>query len=259
MAEYTKTLLFSGNENNKAALSDNMQNYERIGFVYDSARPMTDISVTAITANPYSANIPYVCVTDNTAHVFGIRYYRGTSLNEVYIDNGGNGAVSLTGTATAINFEGAISRLVAVYGYNKTGSPNISGIGSPGDGWTKYDETVLWSNSAGSTMASINTPASSFERIKFYLCPHYYANRCSMTVAEINAPTEDSGYFVFDFTTAAVGQVIQRGYLSGVFESGTSYVRLSGKYYAGTPLDSTKATLSPPAQFTKIVGVNRKS
>lgn len=264
MSYYNKTLLFSGSNNNNIPLTDSMNNYERIGVVYSIPQNNSELSVTSITSTSYTSNLPCTYCTNSSAKVFGTVCWVDTVYDRILLNNGSSTCIDLTGTATAVNYGRPDQTVIAVYGYDKVNNPNISGMGSPGAGWTRYDETVIWSSQNpypyGTGTKTLFEPASSFERIRFY-AGAYSPYAMTQNTVEINAPKEDNWLFCYDFTTAEYNTQTSRGYVSGIFKEGTTKMGINGKYYLGTEFTTGGGKPKNLGLYTisKVVGINRKS
>lgn len=261
MSYHNKTLLFSGSSSNNVPLTDSMQNYDRIGVIYSVPQDISEVSLTSITNTSYSGNLPCTYCTDKTAKIFGSVNWVDTTYDRIYLGNGSSTCVDLTGTATAISYSRPSQTVVAVYGYDKVDNPNISGIGSPGAGWTRCDETVIWSSQSpyGTGTKTLFEPASSFERIRFY-AGDYRTYTMTQNTVEISAPQEDNWLFCYDFTTASYNTLASRGYVSGIFTEGTTKMGINGKYYVGTEFSTGGGSPKSIGLYTitKVVGINRK-
>lgn len=187
-ANYDKTLLWSGAITSTCNLSEPISAFDRF-MIQTNMGDYEFKSVPSCT----QYKMPYQGWWSNEAY---LRWsYRFTISNNAktvtlnrfqMITQKGTAAPNLFGfDNTASN----IKKIQGVYGINRLVPITQSGIGSPGDGWRTYNETVIYNSGPSATLA-MSEPASSFERLKIGV-----GNVAeSFNYFEVDAPKTNNSY-----------------------------------------------------------------
>lgn len=153
------------------------------------------------------------------------------------------------------------SIILEVYGVDRINYIEELGIGSPGTGWRRYNEILLWSG-ANTDIINLSESASNFERLRLKLG----VPSSSHTFMEVDAPLAD-GYILTTNTADTESPSIYRLAWSNWIWSNNcmTLTSVNGKSFRNTdteinhftsPLDNSDTDLNR-RPILEIVGINR--
>lgn len=263
---YNKTLLYSGDSRVSACtLSESAANFRRLEIYIGW------ISVESTVEIPSFTNKSNQIILKNS------NYWD----KEVYILKAARLSIDSTGTSLSIDgfniigtsnnkpyywgngINNATNRkmVLKVYGIDRINYTEEIGIGSPGDGWRKYNETLLWTGTNTDTI-NLSESASNFERLRLKLGTPY----SSHTFMEVDAPLSD-GYILTTNTVDTESATIYRFAWSNWIWSNNckTLTAVDGKSYRNVYTDFSIFTSSLDNSDTdinkrpilEIVGINR--
>ncbi len=263
---YNKTLLYSGDSSvSTCTLTESVANFRRLEI--DIGWPSLEGTV----------EIPSFTNKSNQI-IFTYNNYWDV---EVYILKAARLSINSTGTALSIDgfniigtsnsiphywgnsINNAYNRklIIKVYGVDRINYSEQPGIGSPGLGWRKYNETLLWSG-INSNIIDLSESASNFERLRLKLGTTY----SSHTYMEVDAPLAD-GYILTTSTVNTESTTIYRFAWSNWIWSNNckTLTAINGKSFRNTYTDHDDFTSSLDNSDTdlnkrpilEIVGINR--
>ena len=258
---YNKTLLYSGNRNvSSCKLSESSDNFKRLmidGIITVEIPSFTNKSNQIILSNwvswesdIYIFKLARLSI-DSTGTYLSVDGYNiiGSQRNvPTYWGNGINSADNRT-----------IIR--EVYGVDRINYIEEPGIGSPGTGWRRYNEILLWSG-ANTDIINLSESASNFERLRLKLGVPSSSN----TFIEVDAPLAD-GYILTTTTGDTESPSIYRLAWSNWIWSNNckTLTAVNGKSFRNSDLGSNTFTSSLDNSDTdlnkrpilEIVGINR--
>lgn len=163
-ANYDKTLLWSGAITSTCNLSEPISAFDR--FIIQTN--MGDYEFKSVpSCTQYK--MPYQGWWSNEAYLkWSYRFTISNNAKTVTLNR--FQMIYQVGTAAPKTFgfnntANNIKKIQSVYGINRLDPITQSGIGSPGNGWRAYNETVIY-NGGPSNVINVSQPASSFERLK---------------------------------------------------------------------------------------------
>lgn len=195
MAEYyNRTLLYSGAQASAVSLSEPVSNFEYIEIRRQYNKRIVETSCNWAIARMnmclYWSNQGYMDVqymfkiTNNGSGLEAINYN--------FLMQEGKGSQRLLGSAT--NRANNIKFFDEVYGINRISGASSTAHGVPltAEGWTRYNETLLFSASNhGQSSFTLSEPASAFDRLR--ICVGNSGEARNSWI--INAPSSDSNTF----------------------------------------------------------------
>lgn len=174
---YDRTLLYSGASNVSSCTlsepasafthleiwgSDNVAHEctvkNNVGFYHIPLKTVSYYNSASYLVWPYS-----IAITNGTKTLsvskFQLLYQIGTASPQLFGSTG--------------NSANNLKAIKCVYGINRLNPVSTTGLGSPGAGWTEYNETLLWSgnNTQHETSLNLLYPVTAFERLKVRLGP----------------------------------------------------------------------------------------
>lgn len=202
---YNKTLLYSGKRGvMRCKLTESSDNFKRLiinlGFITVEIPSFTNKTNQIILSNWGS--------WESDIYIFKLARLSidstGTNLSvDGYNIIGSKNNVP-TYWGNGVNNVDNRSIIREVYGVDRINYIEEPGIGSPGIGWRKYNETTLWSGS-NSSIINLSESASNFERLRLKLG----TPSSSHTFMEVDAPLAD-GYILTTNTADTEAEYIYR-------------------------------------------------
>lgn len=170
MAEYyNRTLLYSGNPASSISLSEPISNFEYIEVVRDSYKRLVETScnwnLLRFNYGTYWSNQGYMDVE----YLFkAINNGSGLqAINYNFLMQEAKAAQQLLGSG--VNRANNIKAFKEVWGINRISGSSGTAVTVPptGDGWVRYNETLLYSAAnPGAISFTLSEPASAFDRIR---------------------------------------------------------------------------------------------
>lgn len=266
MNPYNKTLLYSGDKAvSSCTLAESSSNFRRL---------MIDVSIGAA---HMLVEIPSFTNKSNQITLSNWTNWN----NDVYLFKVARLSIDSTGTALSIdgfNIIGSQDKIPTYWGNNINNNNNRSiilkvygvdrinyteelGIGSPGTGWRRYNETLLWAGTNTDTI-KLSESASNFERLRLKLG----TPSSSHTFMEVDAPLAD-GYILTTNTADTESPSIYRLAWSNWIWSNNcmTLTSVNGKSFRNTdteiqhfnsPLDNSDTDINK-RPILEIVGINR--
>lgn len=201
ISNYDKTLLWSGAQTSSCNLSEPLSAFERYQICYADqylAESMTDKDKTCQRINRaghwstqgYMIWPANVVISNGTKTVTCNRFQMlgqyGTEANCRLLGSTGNSASN-------------VKWITSVWGINRKNKTDSSGIGSPGEGWKQYNESLLWSGNDWQDNINLSEPASGFERLKVMVGSGTSGNE-SINYHDVAAPiVETARMSLYDF------------------------------------------------------------
>ena len=258
---YDKELLWSGAASSAFTASSPFSSYEKIQLNTNDGKCFEIHPYASTTAGQFS----YYGTYSNQAYlVWNYRFTIGN--NSTTFTNNRFQMLQQVGTARPslagfVNSASNLKRITACYGINALSSTGgYDGIGSPGQGWKEYNETVLYSGGLASPI-TLTEPATAFERLKFVVG----SPSESINYYEYNAPltsdTRLTTQSLWGTTTASYNYAFSWWNWYNDFKSLSS---VKGKAYnfgtaAATPYTATGSTADQNyirRPIRAIIGIN---
>lgn len=258
---YNKTLLYSGNRNvSSCKLSESSDNFKRLmidGIITVEIPSFTNKSNQIILSNWAS--------WDSDIYIFKLARLSIDSTGTYLSVDGYNiiGSQRNVPTYWGDGINNADNRTIIreVYGVDRINYIEEPGIGSPGTGWRRYNEILLWSG-ANTDIINLSESASNFERLRLKLGVPSSSN----TFIEVDAPLAD-GYILTTTTGDTESPSIYRLAWSNWIWSNNckTLTAVNGKSFRNSDLYSNTFTSSLDNSDTdlnkrpilEIVGINR--
>lgn len=269
MSSYNRTLLYSTDSTvSSCTLSESAANFRRLQILVQSGR-RSIVEIPAFVNKSNQVIINNATYWDNDVYTIkalnisidakGTKLYvngyhmigaqgSGSNINPTYWGNDFNNSININ----------VISKVFGVDRINYVEEP---GIGAPGLGWKKYNETLLWSGT-NTGIINLSESASSFERLRLKLG----TNTSSQRFIEVDAPLSD-GYILTTNTAVTESPSIYRFAWSNWIWSNNckTLTALNGKSYRNTGtyqgnftglLDNSDTDINK-RPIIEIVGINR--
>lgn len=194
ISNYDRTLLWSGSDKT-CNLSEPLSAFERYqikasnGILQES---MTEVDKSCQRVDIYGRyqNNNYMIWPFNTVISNGTKTVTMNHFQMLEQDGTNTGVRTFGFNNTANNLN---NRIKEVWGINRKVRTDTTGLGSPGEGWTQYNETLLYSGSDWYDNLNLNQPASGFERLKIMVGSGTNGNE-SINYRDVDAPQVDSAY-----------------------------------------------------------------
>lgn len=205
---YNRTLLYSNDSSvSSCTLSESTANFRRLQILLQGCKRSI-------------VEIPSFINKSNQVIVSNETYWENDTYNikalNISIDEAGTkltvNGYNLIGTQSSsphywgndFNNSANITVINKVFGVDRINYVEEQGIGSPGIGWRKYNEKLLWSGT-NTGVINLSESASSFERLRLKLG----TNTSSQIFIEVDAPLYD-GYILTTNTTVTESPSIYR-------------------------------------------------
>lgn len=263
MSCYNKTLLYSGSSGvYTCTLSESATNFRRIQICSNSC--ICEIpSVTGVSDITFNrpggswSNEGYLLATHRasisadgkTLTISGFNLLGSNSTTPYYWGND-------------VNHSNNIKGIQAVYGVDRIDYVDIIGAGSPGTGWSAYNETLLWSGS-NTNIIELSESAGNFERLRIKVG----TSACTPYYKEYDAPTTDNDKLTILANNSESVSIYNWGWSRWTWSD--RMTKLTSEYgksarQTGTSSSSFTGNLNnDDTDFNKrpileIVGINRK-
>lgn len=259
---YNRTLLYSGNRSvMKCTLSESSANFKRL---------IIDVSVSLVEIPSFTNKSNQIILSNWAAWESDLYTFK---LARLSIDSTGT-SLSIDGfniigsknnvpTYWGNNVNNNVNRSIIrkVYGVDRINYIEELGIGSPGTGWRRYNEALLWSGT-NTDIINLSESASNFERLRLKLGVPSSSN----TFMEVDAPLAD-GYILTTNTADTESPSIYRLAWSNWIWSNNckTLTAVNGKSFRNSDtssgsftslLDNSDTDLNK-RPILEIVGINR--